>query len=134
MMDFYRGIVYWEFSGLEFSHGKFEGNDSLFKNKFGNPLFAIISFVLFIIMVNVSFFSDKVFKYEDVCYKHHSTSQSNSSNPIIPLSEHQILSIHHFSDTDKNEEELEKKPLRGKSFEANNVKKEKQMMMQRVTI
>ena len=33
-----------------------------------------------------------------------------------------------------DEEELEKKPLRGKSFEANNVKKEKQMMMQGVTI
>ena len=135
IMDFYRGIVYWEFLGLELSHElKFEGNDSLFKNEYGNPLFAIISFVLFIIIVNVSFFSDKVFKYQDVSYKNYSTSQLNFSNPTAPLSNHQILNIHHFSDANKNEEELEEKPLRGKSFEANNVQKEKQMMIQRVTI
>ena len=51
-----------------------------------------------------------------------------------PLYKHQVMTIDHFSDANKKEEELEEKPLRGKSFEANNIQKVKQMMIQRVTI
>merc|ERR1712154_666975 len=61
--DFQRGIVEWDF--LSFAlHPEviFENNDALFKLRYGNILFAVISCLVFASLTILFFLTDKIFK------------------------------------------------------------------------
>ena len=62
-MNFYRGIIEWDFLGsaLEPEKWIFERNDALFKSPYGNSVFAIISGVVFLFLIILTFFTDKIF-------------------------------------------------------------------------
>ena len=62
-MDFYRGVVNWDFLGLSLTPGRiYENNDALLKYNYGNTLFSIISGTFFLFIIIIAFFTDKIFK------------------------------------------------------------------------
>ena len=60
-MDFYRGIVSWDFLGnvLHFERIH-ENNDALIKYNYGNSIFAIVSGSFFLVLIIFTFFTNKV--------------------------------------------------------------------------
>ena len=60
-MDFHRGIVRWDFLGniLNFEQIH-ENNDALFKYSYGNSIFAIVSGSFFLVLIIITFFTNKV--------------------------------------------------------------------------
>ena len=64
IMDFHRGVNDWDFIGVALKEEYiYENNDALFKNRYGNSLFAIISFIFFFFLISITFFTDKMFKF-----------------------------------------------------------------------
>ena len=62
-MNFYRGITEWDFLGsVLWGDAIYENNDALIKSPYGNSLFAIISGIMFLSLILVTFFTDKIFK------------------------------------------------------------------------
>ena len=64
-MEYYKGVPSWDFVGTKFMRSDrqiMEGNDALFKHRYGNTLFACISFVLCFILILTFFCSDKLFR------------------------------------------------------------------------
>ena len=61
-MDYYRGIVNWDFLASALVPEQiYENNDALFKCNNGNALFAIISGTFFLFLIIIAFFTDKIF-------------------------------------------------------------------------
>ena len=62
-MNFYRGITEWDFLGtVLYGEHIYENNDALIKSPYGNSLFAIVSGIMFLFLILVTFFTDKIFK------------------------------------------------------------------------
>ena len=62
-MNFYRGITEWDFLGsVLWGDYIYEYNDALIKSPYGNSLFAIISGVMFLSLILLTFFTNKIFK------------------------------------------------------------------------
>ena len=60
-MDFYRGIVDWDFLGNVLNYEQIhENNDALIKYNYGNSIFAIVSCVFFLVLIIFTFFTNKV--------------------------------------------------------------------------
>ena len=60
-MDFYRGIVGWDFLGNVLSFEQIhENNDALIKYNYGNSIFAIVSASFFLVLIIFTFFTNKV--------------------------------------------------------------------------
>ena len=61
IMDYYRGVSSWNFIGPAL-HAEYiyENNDALFKNKYGNSMFALISGILCLFLIILTFFNDKI--------------------------------------------------------------------------
>ena len=63
IMDFYRGVPNWDFLGSIMEPELiYENNDALFKSKYGNSYFALISGILFLFLIILTFFTEKIFK------------------------------------------------------------------------
>lgn len=78
IMDFSRGILYWDFIGSVLEEEvTFENNSALFKHNYGNTLFATLSSALFLFLIILTFFTDKLFK------NHGNFSNQLSSSPEI---------------------------------------------------
>lgn len=64
VMDFYKGIIHWDFIGpiiLSPEH-IYENNDALFKRNYGNTFFALVSGIGFFVLIMFTFFTDRIFK------------------------------------------------------------------------
>ena len=60
-MDFYRGIVNWDFLGTVLNYEQIhENNDALIKYNYGNSVFAIISLSFYLLLILLTFFTTKV--------------------------------------------------------------------------
>ena len=60
-MDFYRGIVNWDFLGTVLNYEQIhENNDALIKYNYGNSIFAIISLSFYLLLILLTFFTTKV--------------------------------------------------------------------------
>ena len=60
-MDFYRGIVHWDFLGNVLSYESiYEGNDALIKYNYGNSIFAIVSGSFYLLLILFTFFTNQV--------------------------------------------------------------------------
>ena len=60
-MDFYRGIVNWDFIGNVLSYEQIhENNNALIKYNYGNSIFAIVSGSFYLLLVLFTFFTNKV--------------------------------------------------------------------------
>ena len=69
-MDFYRGSVSWDFIGNVLNYEQiFENNDALFKFTYGNSIFAIISGIFFLLLILLTFFTNKVIINHEVFFK-----------------------------------------------------------------
>ena len=69
-MDFYRGVVYWDFLGLILSQEQvYENNDALFKVNYGNIWFSIITGMLFLFLIIFLFFTNIIFKTHGIYCK-----------------------------------------------------------------
>ena len=69
-MDFYRGSVSWDFIGNVLNWEKiFENNDALFKFTYGNSIFAITSGIFFLLLILLTFFTNKVIINHEVFFK-----------------------------------------------------------------
>ena len=69
-MDFYRGSASWDFIGNALGFENFyENNDALFKFTYGNSIFAIISGIFFLLLISLTFFTDKVIVNHEVFFK-----------------------------------------------------------------
>ena len=69
-LDYHRGVVTWDFSGINVEDGKmYESNDALFKSRFGNSIFALTSGVLFLFLIIFTFLTDMIFKNKGIFYK-----------------------------------------------------------------
>ena len=69
-MDFYRGCVSWDFIGNALNRERiFENNDALFKFTYGNSIFAIISGIFFLLLILLTFFTNKVIINHEVFFK-----------------------------------------------------------------
>ena len=63
IMDYYRDIVNWDFLGNSLrNEGIYENNDALFKSRWGNTLFAIISGTFFSFLIILTFCTDKILR------------------------------------------------------------------------
>lgn len=61
VMDFYRGIVDWDFLGTVLNYEQIhENNDALIKYNYGNSIFAIISLSFYLLLILLTFFTTKV--------------------------------------------------------------------------
>ena len=70
IMDYYRGISNWNFIGIALrAEGIVENNDALFKDRYGNTMFAIISGVFCLFLITFTFFTDKIFKNHGIYCK-----------------------------------------------------------------
>ena len=102
-MDYYRGVVKWEFISLALdSELIFENNDALFKSKYGNSWFAVISGVFFFFLIILIFFTNKIFKNHGIYCKCLSVlfcpcpnnflnlnAEMITTNPVLPSSAQQ---------------------------------------------
>ena len=73
MMDFYRGVINWDFIGLDLSlEVIYENNNALIKTNYGNIIFAATSGICFFLLIIFTFYTDKIFKnkgmYCKCCY------------------------------------------------------------------
>ena len=69
-MDYHRGVIDWSFIGIALQQEYIkENNDALFKTRYGNSLFAIISCLFFFFLISITFFTDKIFKNQGVYCK-----------------------------------------------------------------
>ena len=60
-MDYYRGIVSWDFIGNILTPELiYENNDALIKYNYGNSIFAIVSGSFFLVLIIFTFFTNKV--------------------------------------------------------------------------
>ena len=60
-MEYYKGVPFWDFVGTTLKNSLImEGNDALFKHKYGNTIFAAISFVFCFYLILIFFCSDKI--------------------------------------------------------------------------
>ena len=60
-MDFYRGIVHWDFFGNVLDYEQiYEHNDALIKYNYGNSIFAIVSGTFYLLLILFTFFTNKV--------------------------------------------------------------------------
>ena len=67
-MDFYRGVVDWDFVGLALRPELItENNDSLFQNRFGSIILAVVSSLLFSSLIILTFFTKKILKNCECC-------------------------------------------------------------------
>ena len=69
-MDYYRGVVKWDFISFALDPELvYENNDALFKSKYGNSWFALISGIFFFFLIIFTFFTDKIFKNHGIYCK-----------------------------------------------------------------
>ena len=69
-LDYHRGVVNWDFIGIsEYGVKIYENNDALFKNRFGNSIFALTTGVLFLLLIIFTFLSDMIFKNNGIFCK-----------------------------------------------------------------
>ena len=62
-MDHYKGVSSWDFVGYTLSaKGTYEANDSIFKHKYGNTLFATTSLVFYFSLILVFLIGDRLFE------------------------------------------------------------------------
>ena len=102
VMDFYRGVTDWSFISiaLETEH-IYENNDALFKSRFGNSIFAVISCVFFFCLIILFFMTDRIFKncgmycrcFSIMCFP----CPQNCSNLSNQLPSTQNFEFHHSS-------------------------------------
>ena len=60
-MDFYRGVVNWDFFGNALSYEEIhENNDALIKYDYGNSIFATVSGSFYLLLILFTFFTNKV--------------------------------------------------------------------------
>ena len=70
LMDYHRGVVNWDFIGLALKPEYItENNNALFKNRYGNSMFAITSGVFFLFLIILTFFTEKIFEKQGVYCK-----------------------------------------------------------------
>ena len=63
IMDYYRDVVNWNFLGNALRNEViYENNDALFKSRWGNTLFAIISGTFFLFLIILTFCTDKILR------------------------------------------------------------------------
>ena len=67
VMNIYRGITEWDFLGSALlTEGIYESNDSLIKSPYGNLYFAITSGVIFLILIILAFYTDRIFETHSI--------------------------------------------------------------------
>ena len=86
IMDYYRDVVNWDFLGNSFRNEViYENNDVLFKCRWGNTLFAIISGTFFSFLIILTFCTDKILRkngcIERITYI--ASSQTNIPDPTL---------------------------------------------------
>ena len=70
IMDYYRGISSWNFIGIALrTESIWEINDALFKHRYGNSMFAVISGIICLLLIIFTFFTDKIFKNHGIYCK-----------------------------------------------------------------
>ena len=70
IMDYYRGISSWNFVGIALrDESIYENNDALFKHRYGNSMFAIVSGIFCLFLIIFTFFTDKIFKNHGIYCK-----------------------------------------------------------------
>ena len=111
IINFIRGVAYWDFLGLALRPEMiYENNDSLFKTKHGNTLFAIITGSLFLFLIIIVFFTEKIFRKHGIYCKCCSIlccpCPQNCINISQDLSSSQSLEIA-FSHVDDGNENVE---------------------------
>lgn len=80
-MNYCRGIDNWNFLGYNLdTEGVYEGNDALFKYNHGNSIFAIISCTFYLLLIIITFFTDKVIQNHATFFK--CTPMFHHINPI----------------------------------------------------
>lgn len=110
VMTYYRGIVNWDFIGLSLRTEEiYENNDALFKSRYGNYLFAIISGILFVILIILTFFTEKIFKHHGIYCKIFSILCFSCPNNCLNFDSEMSLSrpLQSNSTTPKSAGELE---------------------------
>ena len=91
-MEFYRGTVNWDFVGTDlYEESLFENNDALFKNRYGNCLFASITGILYLFLIIFTFSTNEKFPFPELYCKRHSKSCSIRPQNFIVFS--QILCL-----------------------------------------
>ena len=121
-MDFYRGVVNWDFLGLALRPEQIiESNDALLKYRYGNTLFAIISGSFFLFLIIITFFTNKIFKnhgmyctsFSVLCFPCSNTflTLDNEKSPPLSLQNNTNLSndesdsVLDIKDTNENKED-----------------------------
>ena len=67
VMDNYRGATKWDFMSLALQpEAIIENNDALFKSRYGNTIFSIVSALSFIVLISIFFFTDKIFNHHGI--------------------------------------------------------------------
>lgn len=105
LMDNYRGVTNWDFVSTDLKHEYiYENNDALFKSRYGNTFFAVISCAFFMILICVFFFTNKTLRDDRIYSKcltilcfpcpsnccsnlHSQSSQPKTSEPTSNLPE-----------------------------------------------
>ena len=95
-MDFYRGMVHWDFLGnaLLANYGIYENNDALIKNNYGNSFFAIVSGSFYLLLILLTFFTNKVIiDYEKffrfgIRPRHTNLNQFSNTNTNIHITQY----------------------------------------------
>ena len=77
-LDYHRGVVNWSFIGISEDNARtqnvqllnmYEHNDALFKNRFGNSIFALTTGVLFLFLIIFTFLTDMIFQNNSIFSK-----------------------------------------------------------------
>ena len=69
-MHYYRGVCNWDFISFALDTERiYENNDALFKSRQGNFLFAIVSGIFFLLLIILTFFTEKIFKNLGINFK-----------------------------------------------------------------
>ena len=92
-MEFYRGTIYWDFVGILLAEEDiYENNNALFKNWYGNCLFATITGLLFLSLIIFTFSANEIFKNQEISCKCGSKSCSICPQNFINFSKILCLS------------------------------------------
>ena len=112
-MDYYRGIVNWDFIGLALEPDWiYENNDALFKRRYDNSIFAISTGGIFFFLIFLTFFTDKIFKTVGVYCKCFSILCMPCPNNCLDLdsemSHSQPVQTNHIIPNNDGEPDMEK--------------------------
>ena len=119
VMDSYRGVTKWDFMSLALQpEAIIENNDALFKSRYGNTIFSIVSALSFIVLISIFFFTDKIFKHHGIHCRCFTIlccpcprSCSNLSEQSFPTDASELNPGLPENELDKEESELEEMSL-----------------------